>query len=154
MFFCDVSLTELGSFFIRPEQILCIFTTFKPWVNVWYQLNRFTTSIPPFEFTTNQSKAWGLVFLLLLVLFRVLCCLLSYGFVLWCCLALSSSGWGSGSWLLCFSFVSVHYENTPIQIYRNFISKNWKRWGGSNNLCFRAKIRKVMCNPVNQSFTM
>ena len=27
---------------------------------------------------------------------------------------------------LQWDYAAVHYENTPIQIYRNFTSKNWK----------------------------
>ena len=70
----------------------------------------------------------------------------------------------------------IHYENTPIQIYRKFklsdknadifhisaqnidcgYSLESPRRGGSNeyhNICFWAEIRKIMYTPVNPSFT-
>ena len=80
--------------------------------------------------------------------------------------------------------VSIHYENTPIQIYRKFhLQKNWKfsdkknsdifhisaqhidcgysleppRRGGSNEhpqYMFWAEIRKIMYTPVNHCFTI
>ena len=87
----------------------------------------------------------------------------------------------------CITSLSVnyslkHYENTPIQLYRKFHSKNWKfsdkklryfsyfclkhrlwysleppRRGGSNEYpqsMFSAEIRKIMYTPVNPSFTI
>ena len=79
--------------------------------------------------------------------------------------------------------ISLHYENTPIQIYWKFyLQKNWKfsdikisdifhisaqnidcgysleppRQGGSNEYpqsMFWAEIRKIMYTPINPSFT-
>ena len=79
-------------------------------------------------------------------------------------------------------FVYIHYENTPIQIYRKFYLQKLKnfqiknsdifhisaqnidcgysleppRRGGSNEYpqsMFLAEIRKIMYTPVNLSFT-
>ena len=56
----------------------------------------------------------------------------------------SICGAWTGSTLFATHPAVVHYENTPIQIYRNFTSKNWK-FSDTNSDIFHISVQNIDC---------